>query len=183
MPLDPNCPKCNERPRSVTHSYCVECRREYYTTRRLRNPVDAPELPCPRCKEGIRDGYKAYCKKCQVDYSRVHNRNNPVQSKAKRQRWIERNPEAHKKMCRKGSLKRLYNMTLEDYDRMFAEQGGLCKMCRLPETARKHLHVDHCHETNVVRGLLCTTCNTGIGSLRHSVTLLGRGIKYLQGSL
>lgn len=43
------------------------------------------------------------------------------------------------------------------------------------------LHVDHCHKTGAVRGVLCHLCNTGLGSFRDSPTLLARAINYLAG--
>lgn len=48
-------------------------------------------------------------------------------------------------------LKRRYGITSEDADRMFAEQNGLCAICR----ERPAEHVDHDHATGAVRGLLC----------------------------
>ena len=61
-------------------------------------------------------------------------------------------------------MKKMYGLTEADYDRMFAEQGGVCKLCGKPEP-RRRLAVDHCHRTNVVRGLLCTRCNQYIGKM------------------
>ena len=72
---------------------------------------------------------------------------------------------------------------------MHAEQGGVCAVCRKPETARNYrtggtlaLAVDHCHETGVVRGLLCGNCNKGIGGLMHDRELLLAAINYLDGA-
>jgi hypothetical protein len=53
-------------------------------------------------------------------------------------------------------------MTEEQYDELWIEQLGLCAMCkREPE---RQLAVDHNHATQQIRGLLCTSCNTGLGS-------------------
>lgn len=62
-------------------------------------------------------------------------------------------------------LQRTYGITLEDYDRMMEEQGGVCKICRKPSTRpnRFPLNVDHCHKTGKVRGLLCIPCNRALG--------------------
>lgn len=57
-------------------------------------------------------------------------------------------------------------MSLEDYDKMFKEQEGCCKLCSRPqEEVQYKLHVDHSHETGRVRGLLCRRCNTYLGIL------------------
>lgn len=42
-------------------------------------------------------------------------------------------------------LVRTYNITLEEYDRMLKEQGGVCKICKKPPGSRRH-HVDHDHK-------------------------------------
>jgi preprotein translocase subunit Sss1 len=77
-----------------------------------------------------------------------------------------------------------HGITLDDYDRMWEEQKGVCKICKRPETREYHgilccLSIDHCHETGRVRGLLCDACNTGIGRLDDSPERLRAAITYL----
>lgn len=61
-------------------------------------------------------------------------------------------------------LRRNYGITVEDYDRMFKEQNGRCKICGRHRTEQKFkLCVDYNHETGKVRGLLCHRCNVGLG--------------------
>jgi hypothetical protein len=74
-------------------------------------------------------------------------------------------------------LKR-YGLTLADYERMFAEQGGRCAICAT-EVSGARLCVDHDHGTGKVRGLLCHACNKAIGGFRDSTELLKRAIAYL----
>lgn len=70
---------------------------------------------------------------------------------------------------REKHLFRKYGIRQADYDRMLAGQGGGCLLCGVkPEELetgryRTYLHVDHCHETGEVRGLLCPDCNLLIG--------------------
>lgn len=69
---------------------------------------------------------------------------------------------------RQYNLKRKYGMTVEQYDKLLAEQGGVCALCGEPETSTfrgtvKMLAVDHDHGTGLVRGLLCYRCNTDLG--------------------
>lgn len=59
---------------------------------------------------------------------------------------------------------------------MFAEQGGLCKICREAPAA----HVDHDHVTNRVRGLLCFNCNGALGQFRDRTDLMLRAVAYLR---
>lgn len=73
-------------------------------------------------------------------------------------------------MTRKIHLKALYGLSLEDYERMFSEQGGKCFICRTPPTPEEEvLCVDHHHLSGVVRKLLCFSCNSAIGYLHESV--------------
>jgi hypothetical protein len=55
-----------------------------------------------------------------------------------------------------------FGLTMEDYERLLTEQGGVCKLCGKPEggTRAKRLAVDHDHDTGRIRGLLCRRCNT-----------------------
>lgn len=93
---------------------------------------------------------------------------------------------------RDGRLRSTFGITVDDYERMHAEQRGLCAICGRPEgsdkssrskTGIRRLHVDHCHATGRVRGLLCGACNFGIGSLGDSPDRLRAAAEYLQRSM
>ena len=60
---------------------------------------------------------------------------------------------------REAGYRRLYGITLAQYDRMLLLQGGVCAICgRPPKT--KRLAVDHDHgPSKRVRGLTCWRCN------------------------
>ena len=79
------------------------------------------------------------------------------------------------------NLKYNYGMTLADYEALFVAQGGRCAICRglPPENRKKKLAVDHCHETNTIRGLLCDACNRGIGYFKDDQALLMRAVEYI----
>lgn len=78
-------------------------------------------------------------------------------------------------------LKKKYGITIEDYDRMMISQSRRCAICRTEEPSGKgRFHVDHCHESNKVRGLLCTSCNMMLGLARDCVGILNTAIKYLE---
>lgn len=67
---------------------------------------------------------------------------------------------------RKYRLANKYNLTPADYDAMAESQGHVCAICKRddPGTSHGFWHIDHCHETGRIRGLLCSTCNTGLGN-------------------
>jgi hypothetical protein len=73
-------------------------------------------------------------------------------------------------------LKYLYNITIEDYDAMFAAQNGLCAICNEPPKGRR-FSVDHNHKTGRVRGLLCNPCNIAVGHFEANPDAI---LKYLQ---
>jgi len=75
---------------------------------------------------------------------------------------------------------RKYGITAQGYAELLFLQGGVCKICKGPGKAYGRLVVDHDHETGVVRGLLCNTCNAGLGQFKDSVELLEAALAYLK---
>jgi len=67
--------------------------------------------------------------------------------------------------AREYKLKKRYGITIADYERMLKEQGGGCFICGNKPKPGKNLDVDHSHQTNFVRGILCRYCNSKL--LRH----------------
>lgn len=90
-----------------------------------------------------------------------------------------RGSAAKKLSDRKSYLKRKYGMTLAEYERMFEAQGGVCAICDEARPEERALHVDHDHETGVIRGLLCFRCNNALGDLREEYELFRRAADYL----
>lgn len=79
---------------------------------------------------------------------------------------------------RNSYMKRRYGITVEDYDKMLAEQNGVCAICEKKD--KRRLAVDHCHKTGTVRGLLCSSCNISVGRFDDNPDTLKRAIEYLQ---
>lgn len=90
-----------------------------------------------------------------------------------------RNLEKVTEVQRRSKLKINYGITLEDYDRILAEQGGLCALCKTDDPGRAYFSVDHDHITLVVRGLLCHNCNVGLGMFKDNVDALRAAVGYL----
>jgi hypothetical protein len=115
----------------------------------------------------------AHCKDCH----RLYAINNGNEAKAKTEkRWLAAN------------RKKIYGMTSQDFEDLFENQGGVCAICGKEETAKsrwgtvKTLSVDHCHNTNKIRGLLCDACNRGLGYFKDNPALLQTAIAYLENS-
>lgn len=69
-----------------------------------------------------------------------------------------------------------YGLSVDDYQNLVSDQNGLCKICSKQDS----LVVDHCHETNKIRGLLCSQCNVGLGMFGDSVSTMLLAIDYLK---
>lgn len=93
-------------------------------------------------------------------------------------RMKKENPDRHYKMVRKANLSK-YGITIEEYERIFEQQDGKCKICDNVANGKGRLHVDHCHDTGKVRGLLCSSCNIGLGLFKHNADLLNEAIGYV----
>lgn len=68
------------------------------------------------------------------------------------------------------------------YDRKFKEQDGKCAICnsqRYDRTLRRFA-IDHCHKTNLTRGLLCSSCNRALGYFKDNQSILNNAIEYLR---
>lgn len=97
-----------------------------------------------------------------------------------RKLWAD--PE-FRKLERERKLFAQYRMTENDFNRMWKEQNGNCAICEVPMLPRGKKRfsasIDHNHETGEVRGLLCSRCNKGIGSLRDDPEVLQKAADYL----
>ena len=105
-------------------------------------------------------------RKYHREYMKKRRLRNSPQERAYQKKYRDNNKDKRKN----GMLKFRFNLTLEEYNTMLESQGGVCKICGNPETAKKSnsedvrmLCVDHDHDTGKVRGLLCTKCNVQLG--------------------
>jgi len=73
------------------------------------------------------------------------------------------------------SMKSRYGLTEEEYNQMILQQDNKCAVCTQPFTTTPH--VDHCHTTGRVRGLLCSPCNTGLGVYEKKAYLFAEYLK------
>lgn len=128
---------------------------------------------CKRCKHLLDvvlfgpnktrpDGLSYWCKPCTNEHNLLRYR---TQQKARS--WLKH-----------------YGLTPNAYQALLDKQGGVCAICRNPETHKikgtlSHLAVDHDHTTGAVRGLLCNKCNHGVGNFCDSTELLEQAIEYL----
>lgn len=100
----------------------------------------------------------------------------------RRRRGIRgRVPRGFHKDLRSQRLWQKYEMTPRQFDALLAMQGGRCAICGTDNPKSKHgvFHVDHCHETGRIRGILCNPCNVAIGKLGDTPEALLKVYNYL----
>lgn len=154
--------------KSVHRSYCKECQSEYY---KKKNATPA----------GVATR-KAYREKNKESIARKKQEHldKPGNREKSREYARKRYHSGYKQRARANSLMLKYNITIEDYDKLLAEQDGKCKICGItPEGHGQYLAVDHCHETGTIRGLLCTKCNVSLGNFKDDAVLLAKAVDYL----
>lgn len=153
---------------------------------RKRVDLSSGTKKCPGCQtvkpvseywpsKSTMHGLTVYCKTCTTDRHRGWRQENLGWAAAQAKKWRANNPER----SRDHMLKSHYGIEIGTYDKMFADQKGLCAICSTDQPGAKRFHVDHCHDTQKIRGLLCHHCNVGIGNLRHSEAVLRSAIDYL----
>lgn len=125
----------------------------------------------------------------------------PHKDKAKRnelhRKYREKNPEKFKGYQKKYSqsakgkesarwsrMKYATGLSKQDWTSMFEQQGGQCKICccKLDPIPSPAVHVDHCHSSGKIRGLLCHNCNHLLGTAKDSIVILRSAISYLEQS-
>lgn len=149
----------------MTASYrCSSCKRE-----------GLPPSDFPAGEKSVLAGRRvhAWCKRCQLNSTKRWRRENRPRL---RTYAINRYHE------KREDLKRNYGIDKSDYDDILTKQGGRCAICRSSSPGRKSARnfcVDHDHETQRVRGLLCNDCNVGISRLKEDPAVLLNAIEYL----
>lgn len=103
-------------------------------------------------------------------------------SKTCNAKYVKAQPKSLK--ARRNNLKSKYGLTEWEYEELVTLQGGLCAICCREPTSKSpkysKLVVDHCHNTNRVRRLLCSQCNTMLGMARDDPSILRAAARYLE---
>ncbi|MER5719219.1 endonuclease VII domain-containing protein [Streptomyces sp. NPDC002132] len=175
---------------------CGKCRRDLPVTAFARD-------------RNRRDGLQVHCRECVAAYSAAHYRwRQAARGKTVREKVdvpdghklcrtcgeIKPHTEWHRnatasdglstrcKACRavrgrQDHLKRKYGLTEAERDELVSSQGGVCCIC----LAAAPEHVDHCHQTGRVRGVLCFSCNAALGQFKDRPDAIRRAAAYVEG--
>ena len=115
----------------------------------------------------------------------LYARSNREKLNAAKRLWHAEDPNRKRKV----HLKYRYKLSLDGYERMLSEQGGVCAVCKRPPEFGRVLSVDHDHGCCPVkkkacgkcnRGLLCHGCNQALGLFREDSTALRNAVEYIE---
>jgi hypothetical protein len=167
---------------------------------------------CKKCKQLLdsslfykdssrKDGLRWCCISCTKKTKKLFRENNKEHIKQQKKQSYLRHREGilqrkkdspTKYKDRREHLLSVYGISFNDYDRMREEQNFKCAICETHEQDVKRgqsasvetsLHIDHCHTTNKVRGLLCMNCNNLLGKANDNTNILHKAINYLNKGL
>lgn len=129
-----------------------------------RSKEDKLKMSKPKSKKYINLEIKSECSHCREEYIKViHN-----------QKWC--------KICvpdrKSADIMKKYDLSFSDYKNILQMNNGLCEIC-LKEPATD---IDHDHITGKVRGLLCSSCNKGLGFMKDDLNILNGSVEYLKKS-
>lgn len=165
-----------------------------------------PVLHFHKCSS-ITRGYQYKCKSCvsfydknpskerrlkKISLVRQWEKLNPEKRIAYKKQYYEKNKEHIKQKSRdwyqsnkdnyhERAIYRKYGVTKEQYNDLIVSQDLKCAICG-DGTQKKKMFIDHNHRTGVIRGLLCTRCNVGLGMFKDNPEVLSKAIKYLKDS-
>lgn len=142
---------------------CTKCRKK----------KDISEFHKNSC---AKDGHHTRCKVCQTKSVKMHYQKN-------RQATIAR-VKAHYKSNKDEMYRKKYGLYPGEYTVLAEKQNNACAICGTKqEDLDRSLAVDHDHVTGIIRGLLCGSCNRGIGYFKDSIERLEKTIEYLKKSV
>lgn len=150
---------------------------------------------CSKCRESkpldefhkdktTRNGVSSRCKECRKAYAKVYHKKNKDRINAKDKRYREENRDR----VLDSRLRHLYNISLEQYNKMLEEQDYVCAICKRHNITGKALSVDHNHKCcpgkrscgDCVRALLCFKCNTTLGQFEDDEGYLQETLNYIK---
>lgn len=109
----------------------------------------------------------------------------PERAREAQKRYNAKHPDRVRRRQRDHQLKRHYGMSVEQFEELLAKQGHKCAVCERDNSkddavGKRRWHVDHCHKTKNVRGVLCPACNMALGLLKDDTRVLQKAISYLE---
>lgn len=200
------CNKCNlskeskffgkdKRNKDGLQGTCETCRKLNKAARReeIKSGINIKILDAQECVKchtiknihdfyrdaGFSSGFSSICKSCKDIKTKIYREVKNEEYNEYMRKYRQTHPEKYGKARNRG-LKHRYGISQEQYDQMFLNQQGNCAICKKHQSEfNKPLFVDHDHNTNEVRGLLCSGCNVTI-AIFDNKPLLDQAKDYLK---
>lgn len=177
------CPKCTEQ-KDKRANLCQSCHFGPIGKTKLCTSccVEKPTLEFRSLSRG-NPRPRSHCKICESEAQRERSRRpeNKDRMEFNRRNWEKKNPKAHRRIQLRRSFRKKgcpENKLDHWVDRYLMTTH--CQICQdLPQDRWNSLHVDHCHDTGVIRGLICSNCNFGLGKFKDNPKRLIAAAKYL----
>jgi hypothetical protein len=148
-----------ERP-YLAKGLCASC---YVTARKKRQR--------PQMTEEQRNRERAYSRSYRKVWREEHREQSRAQSRKDQAKSYKQDPVKH----RHAVAATRYGITVPEYQALIAQD--FCDACGQPSA--KTLEIDHCHDTGLIRGVLCHNCNSALGHAKDDIDRLTRLIAYI----
>lgn len=166
----------NKRKFTDVEKWCPRCSKmlPHSAFARHKKTKDKPSGLSPRCKEHE----KAIWQSDSVQIKKKeYVRRNRAEITRYQKAWAEANPDKVLAAQKLHHLRSTYGLSPDQYLDMWKAQNG---KCAIPSCGRPIEDTDHCHETDMVRQLLCHKCNAGLGFFRDNSVLLREAAEYIE---
>lgn len=159
------CSKCQE----------IKSVKDFYKNKAKKDGLTTECKACSKANYEIQKvKHKDRIKRRKIEY----HKENAEKICKKSATWYANNKERAAKTNRKNRLKK-YGLTFESFEKLLAKQNEKCAICFSPFESDYGRHIDHCHTTEKVRGVLCGPCNQALGLFKENTQTLKNAVKYL----
>ena len=121
--------------------------------------------------------YRERKREQRLVYMKERYQRNPQRHISAMSAWRKANPELYREQY----LRATFGISLSAYNALLVQQGGVCAICKT--TPKTVLAVDHDHDSGEVRGLLCSSCNTGLGHFNDDSRRMRCAVEYLEAAI
>jgi hypothetical protein len=147
------------------------------------------EHTCSRCKKTLlktefhrnsrhKNGASTFCKQCQIQCTKEWQRKNSKKWNEYQKAYYHKNYEKLSRDRRRRHAKTKFGISLEEYEQYCSQP--CCEICAVKFDSKNKPHLDHCHASGHIRGVLCASCNRGLGHFKDNSTSLQQAIAYLE---
>jgi hypothetical protein len=185
--------KCQHTDRPMhARGLCKACYVQYLRGIRLaekkRGVIRRPKQYATNCPHRDRPANAhGLCASCYGKWLRNHNPQYGARSRELSKRWRALNPQKRKDGHKAWLLshpdyhiKKRYGLSIEQLNAIIQVQDDKCPICQIPLAIGQKQCIDHDHVTGSNRGVLCNSCNAGLGMFNDSIDSLLRAVRYLQ---